>query len=248
MWNNPRLLNSAASALFALAAAIGLFAATQFVLRSSLFPLREVSVEGTLRHTSRAEIETAARTRIVGNFFSVNLEKVRATFEALPWVRHVDVRRVWPDALEVIIEEHVALAKWADGGLVNSQGERFAARTDEHLPVFNGPPGTAAEIARRYRIFAALLASLHAPLAQLTLTPRFAWELRLESGLQLVLGRDVQGDPVERRLARFVDAYPATLARARARREYVDLRYPNGFAVRLPEPERTARADKDVKG
>jgi len=248
VWNSPRLLNSTASALFALAAAIGLFAAGQVVLRSSLFPLREVSVEGALRHTSRADVESAARTRIFGNFFSVNLEEVRRTFERLPWVRHVDVRRVWPDGLEVRIEEHVALAKWADGGLVNSQGEHFSARTEEHLPVFKGPRGTAAEIARRYRVFAALLAPLHAPFAQLTLTPRNAWELRLESGLQLMLGRDVQSDPVERRLARFVDAYPGTLARVHGRREYVDLRYPNGFAVRLPEPERSARADRDVKG
>ena len=248
MWNSPRLLNSTASVLFALAAVIGLFAAGQLVLRSSLFPLREVNVEGTLAHTSRAEVETAARTRIFGNFFSVNLETVRGTFERLPWVRHVDVRRVWPDGLEVRIEEHVALAKWADGGLVNTRGELFSGRADEHLPLFKGPRGSAAEVARRYRIFTALLTPLHAPLAQLTLTPRFAWQLRLESGLQLMLGRDLESDPVEKRLARFVDAYPGTLARVHGRREYVDLRYPNGFAVRLPEPERSARADSDVKG
>jgi len=248
VWNSPRLLNATASALFALAALIGLFAASQLALRSSLFPLREVSVRGAFRHTASADVETAARTSIRGNFFSVNLEDVRATFERFPWVRRVDVRRVWPDALEVGIEEHVALAEWSAGGLVNREGERFSAASAERLPVFTGPPGTEGEVTRRYRNFTGLLAPLGAPLAHLTLSPRFAWELRLESGLHVMLGRDVQGDPVEGRLARFVNAYPRTLARISGRHEYVDLRYPNGFALRLPEAERSAPAVRDVKG
>ena len=248
MWSNPRLLNATASALFALAALIGLFAGSQLVLRSSLFPLREVSVHGPFRHIATAEIETVARNRVTGNFFSVNLEDVRAAFERFPWVRRVDVRRVWPDGLEVSIEEHVALAEWAGGGLVNGQGERFPAATEKRLPVFTGPPGTEAEITRRYRNFTALLTPLDARLARLTLTPRFAWEMRLDTGLHVMLGRDVQGDHVERRLARFVDAYPGTLARVSGRHEYVDLRYPNGFALRLPEAQRSVPADRGARG
>jgi len=247
MWNNPRMLNATAGALVALASLIGLFAASQWVLRSTLFPLREISVLGVFRHTADTEIEATARTRITGGFFSVNLEDVRATFERFPWVRRVDVRRVWPDGLEVRIEEHVALAEWNGGGLVNTQGERFAATSEERLPLFTGPPGTEAEVTRRYWNFSALLAPLGTSLVRLTLTPRFAWEMWLDSGLQVVLGRDVQGDPVETRLARFVGAYPETLGRIGARQEYVDLRYPNGFALRLPKSER-APSGKDVKG
>lgn len=248
MWNNPRLLNATASALFALAALIGLFAASQWVLRSSLFPLREVSLLGAFRHTATSDVEAVARSRITGGFFSVNLEDVRAAFERFPWVRRVDVRRVWPDGLEVSIEEHVALAEWTGGGLINIQGERFAASSEERLPVFTGPPGTEAEVTRRYRNFSAQLAPLGASLARLTLTTRFAWEMRLDTGLQVVLGRDAQGDPVETRLARFVGAYAETLARISGRHEYVDLRYPNGFALRLPDSGRAPRSGRDVKG
>jgi cell division protein FtsQ len=48
-----------------------------------------------------------------------------------------------------------------------------------------------------------------------------------------MLGRDADG--AETRLARFVEAYPATLGRIARRHEYVDLRYPNGFALRVPD-------------
>jgi cell division protein FtsQ len=40
---------------------------------------------------------------------------------------------------------------------------------------------------------------------------------------------------VEARLARFVSVYDRTIARLNRRVEHVDLRYPNGFAVRIPE-------------
>jgi cell division protein FtsQ len=58
------------------------------------------------------QIEYAARSAVAGNFFTVNLDAVRAAFEKLPWVRKAEVRRRWPDGLELAIEEHVAAARW----------------------------------------------------------------------------------------------------------------------------------------
>ncbi|MDH5579574.1 MAG: FtsQ-type POTRA domain-containing protein, partial [Betaproteobacteria bacterium] len=108
MWDNPRLLNAAAGALTALALMVFAVAAMQLLLRSAMFPLREMTVRGALAHTSRAEIEKAAQGRVGGNFFAVDLAQVRAALEGLPWVRRVEVRRVWPDRLEATLEEHVA--------------------------------------------------------------------------------------------------------------------------------------------
>jgi len=186
-----------------------------------------------LAKTTKEDIEAATRGRIDGNFFAVDPAAVRAALEQLPWVRRVSVRRVWPERLEVTLEEHVALARWGDDALVNTYGERFNGRTEQALPVFLGPAGTQAEVARRYARFARLVAPLGAPLERVVLTPRYAWELRLADGLQIVLGRDA--DAGESRLKRFVDVYPETLGRIARRQEYVDLRYPNGFALRVPD-------------
>ncbi len=235
MWDNPRLLNSVAGILTGIALLIFMLAGAQLLLRSTLFPLREITVDGKLAHTSAAQIEQATRGRIAGNFFSVDLGAVRQSIEQLPWVRRVNVRRVWPDGLEVSIEEHVALAHWGDDALVDIYGERFVAQTDAALPVLAGPAGTEAEVTLRYRRFAALLAPLGDPLERVILTPRFAWRLKLRSGLSVVLGRDTGELPVEARLARFVDVYPQTLGRIAERHEYVDLRYPNGFALRVSD-------------
>ena len=115
MWDNPRLLNAAAGALTALALMVFTVAAMQLLLRSELFPLREMTVRGALTHTPLAEIEQAAAGRVTGNFFAVDLAEVRAALEGLPWVRRVEVRRIWPDRLEATLEEHVPFARWAAG-------------------------------------------------------------------------------------------------------------------------------------
>jgi cell division protein FtsQ len=217
-------------------------AAVQLLLRSPLFPLREVELRGTLAHTTAAEVERAVRGRVEGNFFAVDLARPRTALEQLPWVRRVQVRRVWPDRLEVTLEEHVALARWGDLGLVNLQGERFAGKSDAALPLLAGPAGSESEVTRRYLRFAEMLAPLEAPLEALMLSPRRAWQARLSDGLTIELGRDAPSDPVDRRLERFVAVYAQTLGRMQRRpapsggaKAYVDLRYPNGFALRVPE-------------
>lgn len=236
MWDNPRLLNAAAGFLTALALVVFAFAALQLLMRSPLFPLREIAVGGALAHTTRAEIEGAAAGRASGNFFAVDLAEVRAALERLPWVRRVQVRRIWPDRLEVTLEEHVALARWGDAGLINLQGERFAGQGAQGaLPLFAGPAGSEGEVTRRYRAFSAILAPLGSGLERLILSPRYAWQLRLADGLAIELGRDAPNEPVERRLERFVAVHAQTLAKMQRRHEYVDLRYPNGFALRVPE-------------
>ena len=204
------------------------FGALYWVLLPQHFPLTRVDLKGNFEKTSKAELE-AALPRISGNFFAADLAEVRASVEKLPWVRHVAVRRVWPGRLEISIEEHVALARWGDDALVNTFGERFIGKTQEALPTFIGPPGTQAEVARRYARFSAIVAPLGTRIERVALSARHAWQLRLANGLHLALGRDAE--QAESRLRRFVEVYPTV----KNKNEYVDLRYPNGFAVRVPD-------------
>ena len=234
MWDNPRLLNIAAGFLVGVAALVFSLAGTLMLLRSPLFPVRTVEVTTPLQKTAKGEIEAALRGRIGGNFFAVSLAELRGALEQLPWVRQVTLRRVWPDCLEVALEEHVALARWGNDALVNTHGERFPGKTDQVLPLFVAPAGSEAEVARRYLRFARIIAPLGTELERVVLTPRFAWQLRLKNGLYLLLGRGA--DQAEARLARFVEVHEQTLGRIPRRHDYVDLRYPNGFALRIAEP------------
>jgi cell division protein FtsQ len=230
VWDNPRLLNTAAGALVGVALFVFALAGVVLLARSPLFPVSRIELAHPLQNTTRAEIESALGGRIGDNFFALNPDQVRTALEALPWVRRAWVRRVWPDGLEVTLEERVPLARWGEHALVDVHGERFAARAGTALPLFIAPEGAERELAARYARFSEAVAPLGARLERLVLTPRLAWQLTLDSGLHIMLGRDADG--ADARLARFVAAYPATLGRSARRHDYVDLRYPNGFALR----------------
>jgi cell division protein FtsQ len=240
MWDRPQALNAIANALFAAAFLALLYAAFAVAVRLPAFPLREVRITAEPTFVRSAEIEAVARRELHGNFFTLDLARARRGFEAIPWVRKADVRRQWPDRLDVTLEEHVPLARWGTLGLVNTQGEVFSAPYEGTLPVFNGPNGVAKEMAIQYAYFKRSLEPIgHEPVL-VNVSARRAWSIRLDGGLALELGRsDIEG-----RLARFVQNYAQAATLLGRRIDHVDLRYANGFAVRVPELARAEARER----
>jgi cell division protein FtsQ len=235
--------------------ALGLLAygATSWLMARPWFALTTLEVKTPVAHVTEAQIRLVAERRVRGTFFTVDLEDVRASLEKLPWVREARVERRWPDTLVVSLVEQVPLARWNDSALVNGEGEVFVAAESGNLPRLSGPEDSSVDVVAAYRRHQAALAPLGMRIAELRLSPRRAWWMRLDNGMQLALGR-LEPDA---RLARFValvprlltaqaDAQPpaggpASAAEAAVPKPAapalpltVDLRYPDGFAVRMP--------------
>lgn len=254
MWDKPDRLNAIAGALFATALLLAAYGSVRYFVKLPVFPLREVRIDNELAHVTRAQLETLARRELKGNFFTLDLGEARAAFARLPWVRKVKVRRQWPDRLDVALEEHVPLARWGHAAFVNTHGEVFTAAfertpvppSDGAVPLFVGPPESAKEIAIQYGYFRRRLATIGQVPVEVRLSPRRAWQVRLASGLELKLGRE----RIEARLDRYIAVHDRTLKRLHRKLDYVDLRYPNGFAVRIPElrsePPLQRRSVKDA--
>ncbi len=239
-WHNVRFMHAGANALLALALAAALATATWWVVHRPLFALHTVAIEpreGTqLRYVSTPSLRLSALRRVSGSFFTVDLDAVRAGFESVPWVRRATVRRIWPNRLVATIEEHRPFALWGDGRLMNTYGELFTANLAEAeeegaLPELSGPPGTQLAVLSRYEELSRWLAPLSTSPRSVALSQRHAWAVRLDDGTQLLLGRD-QGLPIEARVIRWVKVYPRVVGRFDRPAEVIDLRYPNGFAVR----------------
>lgn len=229
MWDRPDALNACSNFLFGLTAVLVLYAAVYVTVHLPVFPVREVRIVGTISRVTPAQLETVVQRQLRGNFFTINLDQSRAAFEKLPWVRKVQVRRLWPDRLEIALDEHVALARWGDEGLVNTYGEVFAAASDEQLPVFEGPPELVTEISSNYVHFRDQFRTIDKRIGAIRVSDRRAWTLVLEDGMTIEVGREHLSD----RVTKFVDAYGASVALLHEPPRIVDLRYPNGFAVRL---------------
>ena len=259
MWDSPRLLNLAALVVTLAATAAFVAGAAVWASRRPAFALKGIRIEAmppvtatvdpskpiALRHVNASTIRASAlpliRQSTSGNFFNVDLEAVRHAFESVPWVRRAQVRREWPDRLVVRLEEHQVLGTWDDGRLVNTFGELFAANTaeaeedDSDLPELTGPVGSERDVASRYVDFKSWFARLSLVPDQVTLSPRYAWSVHLEngteSGLTVDLGRERDGNTVPERVLRMINAWPSLIAHW-PKPTLIDLRYPNGFALR----------------
>lgn len=228
MWDNAPLLRLIANVLFGFSVLALLYGGLHFAVHQPrLFPLQAVRLDAAPRHVVPKEVLQVLHREVNGNLFTVDIKHVREALEKLSWVRKVGVRREFPNQLSIVIEEHVPLARWNREALVNTHGEVFYAYSEESLPAFFGQEGRSAEIAQQYQAFSQMLGKVNLRIAQISLSPRHAWQLKLENGLVLALGTEEVGE----RLSRFVAVYPYTLASQVSSIRAVDLRYRNGFAV-----------------
>jgi cell division protein FtsQ len=240
-----RLMNLTATVLFMAVLAAALLAFAGWAMRHPVFAIRAIVVDGEVHHNNAATLRANVLPRLSGNFFTLDLARVRDAFEAVPWVRRAVVRREFPDRLHVTLEEHQAIALWsrededAEARLVDRDGTVFEANLgdleSEDLPRLWAPSAQAAQVLATYQRLAPMFARLDASLDALELTERANWRAVLDSGAQIELGRG-SADEVVQRAARFID----TVAQAAARYgrsadaiESADLRYPNAYALRL---------------
>lgn len=242
MWQDIKMLNAASDALLGMVALALLVASFWWLAQRPMFTLKAIRIDGTtdvpIRYVSRSTVKGTALPRIKGNFFTVNLDAVRVAFESVPWVRKATVRREWPNKLIVTLEEHVPLATWGeDGRLVSVKGDVFTANLaeaeeDGELPELAGPIGSEKEVVERFRDFHAWFAPTNLKPASLSLSSRYAWTVGLNNGMTVELGREQSRESLKARVDRLTGIYPQLVARLQDRIENIDMRYPNGLALR----------------
>ena len=228
MWDEPTLLRNTSTALFALSLMLVVYGAAHYLVHlPQLLPLRLVSLTAVPEQVDEAEVLQVVRERVQGNFFTVDIERLRSELEKLPWVRGVQIRREFPDRLSVEIEEHQALAYWNEEELVNKQGEVFSADSDADMPSFVGQTGDASLVTQQFAQYSTQLAQVGLHIKKLVESPRHAWQLKLDNGMVVELG----SEQMQQRLGKFVAVYPYGLASMQGEVKTVDMRYRNGFAV-----------------
>jgi cell division protein FtsQ len=241
-------MNLTSSVLFALAAAAALVLLAQWVGRQPAFSLRGILVHGEVAHNSEATIRANAAPALFGNFFTLNLREARLAFEAVPWVRHAVVKRVWPNRLMVQLEEHRAAAIWspdeasarsssgATDKLVNTHGEVFEANLgdveDQELITLRGPEGSAGQMLAMAQHLAPVWLGLQATVDELALSGRGSWRVVLDTGAVVELGRGTPAE-VKARCEQFVATVGQLTARYQRPVQYADLRHRDGYALRL---------------
>ncbi len=237
-----KLMNMTALVLLLSFAVQGGVAALGWASRLPAFDIQAISVDGQVTHNNALTLHANVASRMAGTFYTVDLARVRAAFESAPWVRHAVVRRQFPNRLQVVLQEHQAVAYWggdAESRLINSYGEVFEANVGEieqdQLPRLNGPEGQGAEVLAMYRALKPLFEQMEMTVDQVDLSGRGSWRVRLDSGALVELGRGTV-DEIAARVLRFLKTLTQVATRYGRHAssvESADLRHENGYAIRL---------------
>ncbi len=213
---------------------------TQHFIGQESAPVTSIVVSGEMPYSQRSDIINAIDQVDMGNFFQVDVNEVQSYVLALPWVYSVAVRKQWPNELKIYVVDQNPIALWNGNFLINQLGQVFQAdieRINHYLPNFFGPEGSELLALENYRDLNALLDYKALKIDELVLSERFSWQLTLDDGVTLNLGRE---ERVER-IQRFMDVYPIIKAQLKAKKitekqqnqavDYIDLRYDTGLAV-----------------
>ncbi len=196
-------------------------------------PIRELVLLGERQLTHEEDVAHAIESLGYRSLLNLDVNELSQRIEALPWIDKAAVRREWPNRIQVMVEEHQPLARWGNNGYLNQRLDSFIAPQIEvlaELPRLSGPVGTEEKVWQMWQQLVEILAFNGYQGQDLQLTPRHAWTLRLDNGIELVLGRS----DTEARLQRFLTAWPQ-VSNTKKGAARIDLRYDTGFAVQWQE-------------
>src|SRR5690606_26166047 len=117
------------------------------------WPLRTLRVSDGLERIDQTRLRDTLLPYAQRGFFAVELAAAQDAVEALPWVEHAEVRKRWPDVLEVRIVEHRPFARWGEDRLLSEQGRLFPSAGIElpaGLPLLHGPDAQVVDVVALY--------------------------------------------------------------------------------------------------
>lgn len=206
----------------------------QWLHQPSLMPINTLTITGSSTRIPLAEINSVLKPYAAQGFLWANPEQIRQSLDKLPWVADAEVRRVWPDRLQVSIKSYTPVARWLGGAgqMVDGQGQIFSvppAQVPNGLPNLAGPAQSGSQLLTQLAKFNAIVAPLGLKVISLEQDQRGGWRCILSNQVRLLLG----SEDVLPALKRWVAIVPQV-------KEYLvpgatmDLRYTNGFAVAMP--------------
>ena len=213
---------------------------------SDRWPVTKLDVHAEFNHVSAEQIRAAAATHLGTGFFALDLDRVRASVAALPWVEKVEVRKQWPDTLELRVLEQQPFARWGEDRLIGHNGTLFSAPGAESIqgvPHLAGPDDHLAEVIDFYTRSQRLFSGTGQSVVGVALSERGSWTLVLGSGAEVAIGRE----QATSRLQRFIAVLPRLTATRAGGFERADLRYANGFAIRWQAGDVPATTAKEKR-
>jgi cell division protein FtsQ len=207
-----------------------------YINSSERYPINTVQIIASNHYIPRQKIAEIVSPYGRRSFLTLATSRLRAEILELSWADEVKVERVWPDILKVVVVEKRPMAiiegleKTKDILLMTEDGELIIIPKipdDLVLPKLSGPKSQYTDLLAAYKKLSKIMVNYGLAIKELNLRENQAWDLTLQSGVKVNLGKQ----DIEKRVLRFCRSYPAIFADKGDKILSVDLRYANGMAV-----------------
>ena len=250
IWQDVDLMAWVTRLVTRLALVLLVLAGGVWVLQRPYFAINQFRFIGDVKQFNEPELRGLMQKHLTdglaGGFFSMELQEVQSSLKEFSWVKNTSIRRVWPHEIEVSVEAFKPVAVWGRQYL-SAEGDVFDAQlTDDaktKLLVTQGPLEASKLVAEQIPVFQAWLQPMGWTMYSLTLTERYSWRVGLTNGLEIEFGRADTPTVLQERAARLAQSAKFVKDNmSSGEGAYIDLRYPNGFAMRTDDLHRVLGA------
>ena len=195
------------------------------------FPIKKISLVSHTNYSNKIKIYKKSKKYLSKkSFFNLKIIDLKKEIENVAWIRLADVRRVYPDEIEIYIIEHIPIAIWNDKMFLNDLGEIFFANDiDIKLPKIYSTNDRNKIIFKYFVVFSNNLIknNIHHSVIKMDENNRRSLTIKLSSNIIIYLG----SNDIMNKIDTFFKVYNSLNSSDLTKIRYIDMRYSNGFAV-----------------
>ncbi len=223
--------------VLSLVAGVGLLITKIPGVWSGIWPIEKIAIVGEREHLDQTQLAKILLAKEFSGMLSIDLQQLRSKVIQLPWVKDVQIRKVWPDTLRFTVEEYHAIALvnqsyLTDGGQLIERGSYTTKRPVLNLEIdqvqMDRKPNLLVLLDKLQQI-QAKLADHQLDISQLRISESNNWLIQVKNKFVIKVGRKQQLERIEK----LVLVYRAIENKNEL--ESIDLRYSNGLAVKLAD-------------
>ncbi|WP_261816650.1 cell division protein FtsQ/DivIB [Vibrio gallicus] len=215
------------------AIAVGISATVTWMRDGGRLPLSQFVLQGDLEYVHNSDVQHALSNIMpLGTFMTQDVDQLQQAVESLPWVENASVRKQWPNTVKVFVVEHTPIAIWNGNALLDDHAVVFDAdagglhQKDQDIVRLYGPKNSSQQVLDTWHKITPKFNALGLEITSVVLNDRRAWQLILDNGIRLELGKEALDERVER----FIELYQHLDEKAQ-QISYIDLRYDTGAAI-----------------